>query len=589
MMTHRRAVISLGLVASTVVSRMSVALAAVIAVSAFACGPTVPVNDTPDAAPVQDQLVLSPPAPTVDVTNGNPVVQAFTAKLVHGDGTSEDVTATTTFSIDSVYGSFLGPTLSATGPGSGVATIQASNGVVEGSAQITIYVHITRLDSSAPIGADSMFTGGTVNALYAPGLVYPDDQIVVPNNLGGFEVHWSDTQGNEVFELSMVSTYADLRVYYGGSPPYFFDFTPDDWTAATTMQNEFAFNVRGVSSNRPGMIGAGTARVAKLTNEPISGGMYYWATEAADGVSGVFRHDLSQPTVPAEAFATPQSTSQACVGCHALSHDGTQMSITFGGDGPGTIMNVATETYLPANNYWNMATFTADDSKLITVTNGQLNLRNVSDASIVGEPIVTNGYASDPDLSHSGTMMAYALAQTGESDFQLDNASIMTMSYDPTTNLFGAPVPLITQQGAENNYYPSWSPDDQWMLFTKSTADSYNASTSELWVVKADGTQPPIKLTAANLGPGLTNSWSRWAPFQQTVGASAEAMYWITFSSSRPFGVRLPNVGQPQIWMAPFYPDRAAALVFTAGHGFFGHKQLPVLPLAAPKPPPPSL
>jgi hypothetical protein len=62
---------------------------------------------------------------------------------------------------------------------------------------------------------------------------------------------------------------------------------------------------------------------------------------------------------------------------------------------------------------------------------------------------------------------------------------------------------------------------------------------------------------AANSGLGLTNSWGRWAPFQQTVGASSEPIYWITVSSTRDFGVRLVGAHKPQIWMTPFFPNTA--------------------------------
>ncbi len=36
-------------------------------------------------------------------------------------------------------------------------------------------------------------------------------------------------------------------------------------------------------------------------------------------------------------------------------------------------------------------------------------------------------------------------------------------------------------------------------------------------------------------------------------------MYWVTVSSKRVFGTRLVAGNQPQIWMAPFFPDRASA------------------------------
>ena len=45
------------------------------------------------------------------------------------------------------------------------------------------------------------------------------------------------------------------------------------------------------------------------------------------------------------------------------------------------------------------------------------------------------------------------------------------------------------------------------------------------------------------------------------VGTSdgGERYYWFTFSSKRNFGVRLVGANRPQIWMAPFFPDRAVA------------------------------
>jgi hypothetical protein len=39
-----------------------------------------------------------------------------------------------------------------------------------------------------------------------------------------------------------------------------------------------------------------------------------------------------------------------------------------------------------------------------------------------------------------------------------------------------------------------------------------NDGNAELWVVRAYGTGTPSKLSTADLGPNLTNSWARWAP-----------------------------------------------------------------------------
>lgn len=134
-------------------------------------------------------------------------------------------------------------------------------------------------------------------------------------------------------------------------------------------------------------------------------------------------------------------------------------------------------------------------------------------------------------------------------------------TFDPVTHAFGNETPLVNDSNL--NFYPSWSPDGQWILFNQTAPatglTSYNNGNASLFVVKSDGSAPPVALTTANNALGLTNSWGRWAPFQQTVGANADPIYWITVSSKRNFGVRLVNLARPQIWMTPFFPDRATA------------------------------
>ncbi len=99
-------------------------------------------------------------------------------------------------------------------------------------------------------------------------------------------------------------------------------------------------------------------------------------------------------------------------------------------------------------------------------------------------------------------------------------------------------------------------------MFNVSQEDAYDDASAELFAMRTDGSGEPIKLDSPNISTGLTNSWARWAPFAQELtvdGAAPEPFYWLTFSSKRDFGVRRPGIGNPQLWMAPFFPGRAAA------------------------------
>jgi len=82
-----------------------------------------------------------------------------------------------------------------------------------------------------------------------------------------------------------------------------------------------------------------------------------------------------------------------------------------------------------------------------------------------------------------------------------------------------------------------------------------------MWVTKADGTGTPIHLAEAEVA-GTYNSWPKWTPFitmEPTGAATTEKVIWFTVASRRPFGVRSNFPGQkPQLWLAPFYPERAA-------------------------------
>jgi hypothetical protein len=274
---------------------------------------------------------------------------------------------------------------------------------------------------------------------------------------------------------------------------------------------------------------------------------------------------MSKPGLPAEEYMTTGQSGGKCVACHSLSRDGKKMAITYnGGNGAATVVDVATSAVMPSIAAWNFATFMPDGSELITVEQGVMSVRDATTQAVI-TTVPAAGYASHPDVSPDGTQLVYVVPKATSADWHFGGGQLVVQSYDRTTHTFGAPRMLLTD--AFNDYYPSFSPDGQWILYNRSTDNStsgaYNNATANLAVIKVDGSQPPVELTIANLTGPLTNSWGRWAPFAQTFGAQQEPILWITVSSKRDFGVRMingaPDPARPQIWMAPFFPNRAAA------------------------------
>lgn len=529
-----------------------------------ACGGSGSDNDEDDALAT---LSIEPATSEHVILNGVAAHQPYTATLHYPDGHTRDVTTETSFIVDSQFGTFTQNDLAI--GAAGKTTVYGTWVDKTSSAQVIARVKSVRIDPSLPQNTPDLFTGPETTT-DAPNVVYPPIDVVIPRNLGDFETHWTSSGQLDVFEVSLRTEFSDVRVYVpggngvaaAGPNPSWTSFQASEWIAAVGLESSLTYQVRGVQAANAAMVSAGPARLVRLSNEQMQGGLYYWAAGAAAGGSyGIFRHDMEKPGQPAEEYMTTTQTAGRCVACHALSRDGSRMSVTYdGGNGSATVVDVGTKATQPEQAAWNFATFMPDGSQMFTVTNGTIHVRD-SNTQAVLTTMPGAGYATHPDLSADGTKLVYVRpAQTGV-DWSFGGGQIFTRSYDATTQTFGAETPLVTI-GA-NNYYPSWSPDGQWIVFNRSDGNSYNSVNATMWIIKADGSTGAFELTAGNIGLGLTNSWARWAPFAQSVGANNEPILWITVSSKRDFGTRFINTGLaegdkfPQLWMLAFYPERA--------------------------------
>ncbi|MEZ4367558.1 MAG: hypothetical protein R2939_14965 [Kofleriaceae bacterium] len=529
----------------------------------LACGPSTSGGD-PDGPPALASLTISPATAELVVVDGATARQAFTVTATYADGTSVDVTAAATLTADAAFGDIDGAAFVADGAVAGVTLVSAHHGDAIVDAEVTVRVRNHRVDGGAPAGAAGVFDGATVDPTRLPTLVYPPADATMPANLGDFDVHWDDPSAGDVVEVSLVSAYAEVYVYLAASPSWMV-FTPAEWTLVARNAASVTAQVRVGSTASPGVVGETAPRPVTLTDQGIAGGLYYWAAGSSvpGAPYGIFRHDVALPGQPAEPFFTTTEAGR-CVACHVLSRDGTKMAVTYdGGNGATALVDVGTRTASAPLPNWNFASYTAEGDKLIAASHGVLSVRDAVSGDVLAT-IPTAGYATQPDVSPLGTSLTYVQATTASQDWIFTGGAILARDYDASTGGFGAEREVVAT-GPSNNYYPSISPDGGWVLFNRSTGDSYDDGNASLWVVPlAGGT--PIALDLADLGPNLTNSWARWAPFEQSV--DGEAMFWITFSSKRDFGVRLVGANRPQIWMAPFFPGRAAAGVDPTGPAF---------------------
>jgi len=163
-------------------------------------------------------------------------------------------------------------------------------------------------------------------------------------------------------------------------------------------------------------------------------------------------------------------------------------------------------------------------------------------------------------------------------DTHFSGGSIYKMPYDPASDMFGAETPVVMSSGAdENNYYPSVSPDGNFLVFNRAIGtdlkghDVFNNPGARLWALKVNG-GVPVDMMRANQADGLTNSWPRWSPFIQMY--KGKRLLWITFSSTRDYGLRVQNESVPASQGGPLvncYPPDTPENACASYPGSFCH------------------
>jgi hypothetical protein len=298
-------------------------------------------------------------------------------------------------------------------------------------------------------------------------------------------------------------------------------------------------------------------------------------------------------------------TDYPCWGCHALSRDGSRMMINVDdsdsddeyGDVSSGLFDVAAKSFITQIGYaqGNVAgfqTFNNDHSLVIGSDGDGLGSRTAGgfgfgsgptnlfylwsgvDGSDATPPNVTVGMSGArptmPDWSLDNKLLVYVMpvvsGWSGEADdAHVFGGSLWTMSYNAPS--FGMPVELVRSAG-DNNYYPSISPDGSWIVYNhvpkqktpdntingctvkngnfagSCPNDSFSNPKARLTLINPMPGSTPIDLALANGSPETTpvdysNSWPRWSPFVQQYQNTK--LLWITFSSTRDYGVRVRN------------------------------------------------
>jgi len=552
-------------------------------------------DDGTDAGPLDGlvSLEVAPADQVLVIDQGVAATATYTAMGTFSDGHVADVTAYTSFTLrDPGLGNFDGPDFaSVTSHGGRTRVVGTAAGVSADTGLTLRFVQTWNDPASTDLPADPEAPfGGTADPGRAPSLVYPNDAVIVPPNLGRLELHFYPGTGNQLFELHLASDVLDVTVYLRCTRPLADGciYQPDAqlwrWIANTARGGDpVTWSIRGTDDAGTG-VGTSATQSIGFAPDSITGGIYYWTTSNG---TGIMRFDFASETqTDAEKFLGTELTSGTCVGCHALSRDGTKLLAEAGGqnDGRVLLLDVATRTPIvpfaapPKSNF---EAWSPDGSAYVGVyadsgaTNYDLMVFDGS-AGTLTETIDVGGDATHPsdhpDWSPQGDRIAYVRVGVAQTLQRMHNGGIGQVVR--SGGAWSGAQELVPAAAGKNRYYPAFAPDGRLLAFDESTCNSGNTGgecdadtdpTARLFVVDAIAGGAPVELARAN-APGvadgatttLTNSFPKWNPFVFRRDGDGGHLAWVTFSSTRRYGLRSPPGGGTLLWMAAIDLDAPA-------------------------------
>lgn len=416
-------------------------------------------------------------------------------------------------------------------------------------------------------GDSAMRFNGADDPSRAPSIVYPEEGVILPPNLTGFELHFRPGAGNDLFEVGLQGDRGSVRVFTtcaavgGGCVLALTEPMFQEIARAAQPSGRLSLTVRGTTVASGGRVGRSASRVIEVTNTDVRGGLYYW--NAASG--SILRFEFGRVGARPEVYLQGDPLFN-CLGCHVISRDGSRAVVGRFIPGPAIsrVFDVPTRATLSGDFGANFGTFSPDNRRVLTSDGARLNLLDgATFAQVPGLPADIRG--SMPEWSRNGQRVVFSRQRNGIALFGQPGhgppGDLLQMLWSGSS--FSMPTTLVTAGTTENNYYPTFAPDDRWVVFNRSGGTSYNAIDAHLWAVRADG-GAPLRLARADGEGDLGNSWPKFAPFLQTY--QNDTILWITFSSRRDYGLRLqqqsrePDARTAQLWMAAIRPNRSGDL-----------------------------
>ena len=488
---------------------------------------------------------------TLTTTATSAATQQFTLEATFRDGTVEEDFPIVEWELSNTTAGEIDKNgLFSTSTSNGGRTLVTANVAgYSASAQLTVIFDEVYMD--AGVSSDMVDAIEATEGTESPALAftYPEDGTALPRNLPEMEFMWAFEGDLNVYRVSFTSSTTNVRAYT----------TTTEWTAPEDLWRVITSTNSGdeVQVDLAGASMAGSTVQSMWLADPIGfrvsrfdaeGAVYYWSTTD----QGVVRAEVDKVD-PQLWFSKDLGNAEGCVGCHVISQDGDRLAFTWArtpdaerfttGLASIDAEGASPEAVVPWEDEANDGAFSTIDPTgtwRITDNGGTLQVYDAADGQYLFD-VPADIPLTMPDWSPDGKSLLAVTAADFKYPNNFGRGEIVKLPHLGEA-LFGEPEILVAAQTVDNQYYPMFSPDSQWVAFNRAKGASYFNEDAALWLVSAAGGDP-IELERANLAGSLTNSWPRWAPMPD------DDILWLAFASTRSYGNFEVGTGTAQIWV----------------------------------------
>jgi hypothetical protein len=321
----------------------------------------------------------------------------------------------------------------------------------------------------------------------------------------------------------------------------------------------------------------------------LRGAIYYWTTSAGGHMSRIRPGTGASP----EVLNPGIGGTTTCMGCHAVSADGTTLvsAVENGGTTDSTdnrpwvsydlpTMTVRKQAHLfggdvAVNPNGHYTVFGWQPLKLGDTTTGQ----EYTTSGLETVPLSTGMQglahpAFSPDNQH------LAAVQSNNIWHVWTNGTLVLMDWNEATQKFTNPKNLAAGSsfptGLQAVAYPTFTPDSKWLAFGVADYgggchDACNDTTTDvgaIWLQSVTGTAPMRLVTLTDSSPNATDHNVTFEPTFNPIDRGG--YFWVVATSERDWGNRLTgaaNSGKKRLWVAAI--DKAPGAADPSHPAFF--------------------